>query len=143
MIYSMKSIAVQAIDEILHKRGHLSLIAGQPLHPLPKSVIAPSIPKKAKSSGAAPTQSQVHQNGTSTQFQEGLQRVAGSSKQASSSEPNGSGKKLQTDLLPPPCKLCKQPHSLDNCPVVLAGSARYKSCSSHSPAFVAQQTSHH
>lgn len=129
----MKSIAVQAIDEILHKRGHLSLIAGQPLHPLPKSVIAPSIPKKAKSSGAASTQSQVslpserpHQNGKTTQIQQG-QRVAGSSKQASSSEPNGPGKKPQTDLLLPPCKLCEQPHSLDNCPTVLAGSARYKS----------------
>lgn len=45
-----QSAAVQAIDEILQQRGHLSLIAGQPLHPLPKAVIAPPVPKKVKSS---------------------------------------------------------------------------------------------
>ncbi|KAJ3512355.1 hypothetical protein NLJ89_g3566 [Agrocybe chaxingu] len=43
-----RKAAVQAIDEILHARGHISLIAGQPLHPLAKPIPQPSVPKKAK-----------------------------------------------------------------------------------------------
>jgi hypothetical protein len=44
----IKCAAVQAIDEILVKRSHVHLIAGQPLHPLTKPVPGPP-PKRIKS----------------------------------------------------------------------------------------------
>ncbi|CAA7268012.1 unnamed protein product [Cyclocybe aegerita] len=47
-----RKAAVQVIDEILHARGHISLIAGQPLHPLAKPIPQPSVPKKVNASKA-------------------------------------------------------------------------------------------
>jgi hypothetical protein len=44
----VKCAAVQAIDEILIKRSHIHLIAGQPLHPLTKPVPGPPPPKRIK-----------------------------------------------------------------------------------------------
>ncbi|KAF9479710.1 hypothetical protein BDN70DRAFT_878461 [Pholiota conissans] len=95
-----RSYAVRVIDEILHERGHLSLIAGQPLHPLPKAVVAPPAPKKSKGPEVA-NSSQIHKE------------------QASSSQSN----EQKTKVPPSSCELCQKLHSLEDCPVVLAGSA--------------------
>ncbi|KAF8973574.1 hypothetical protein BDZ97DRAFT_1690769 [Flammula alnicola] len=125
-----RSQAVRAIDEILHKRGHLSLIAGQPLHPLPKSTPAPSLPKKTqRSSDAASMQNHLPvppprtaQNSTSTLRQQEPQQ-AESSKQASVSQLGEQAKKKPKVVPNSPCKLCGAAvHSLKNCPLVLAGS---------------------
>lgn len=120
---SLQSAAVQAIDEILHRRGHLSLIAGQPLHPLPKSNAAPSPSKKVKrpshASDPMPSQNQApsvaRQNTSSTKA---VPQRAESSKQASSSQTSQS---VAYNL----CVLCKQGiHPLNDCPLVRAGSKR-------------------
>jgi len=89
---SIQSAAVQAIDEILHRRGHLSLIAGQPLHPLPKSNVAPPSKKVKRPSHANDPMTSSSRNqplsvprqNTSSSKAE-LQR-AESSKQASSAQ---------------------------------------------------------
>lgn len=114
---------MQAIDEILHRRGHLSLIAGQPLHPLPKSNAAPSPSKKVKRPSHAndpmPSQNQApsvpRQNTSSAKA---APQRAESSKQASSSQTSQSVARVL-------CALCKQGiHSLNDCPLVRAGSKR-------------------
>ncbi|KDR85372.1 hypothetical protein GALMADRAFT_234197 [Galerina marginata CBS 339.88] len=99
-----RSAAIQAIDEILHQRGHISLIAGQPLHPVPK--LAPLVPG-----------------------QQNQPQIAGSSNPSPSLQQKNPAKKKARVVPTSPCVLCDQtPHLMKDCPIVLAGS---KSISNH------------
>lgn len=44
--YPLQNAAIIAIDETLHRRGHISLIIGQPLHLLPKQQTPALLPKQ-------------------------------------------------------------------------------------------------
>ena len=99
ILTQVKRNAVQAIDTILRSRGHLNLIAGQPLLPL-VSDVAPQKSKRPKTT-----------NGASS----------------SSAGPSTSHQKLAKPQPTSTCVLCdKLPyHSLKDCPKVLAGSVRH------------------
>ncbi|EDR15764.1 SNF2 family DNA-dependent ATPase [Laccaria bicolor S238N-H82] len=139
-----RNVAVRAIDEILNTRGHLSLIAGQPLHPLPKSSILPPPVKKPK---YPPQITQISQPSTShTPFSRSTDPtkhttsdkhpepqhnpLPGPSSAASSSlsrstgakAVDGSKKKFKTPSVL--CPVCHQTplHLLKDCPLVLEGS---------------------
>jgi chromodomain-helicase-DNA-binding protein 4 len=136
---------VRAIDEILNTRGHLSLIAGQPLHALPKSSILPPV-KKPK----YPAQiTQISQPSTShTPFSQSTDPIKhttsnkhpqpqhnpqpGPSSAASSSLSKSTGSKAVEGLKKKSktpsvlCPVCHQTplHLLKDCPLVLEGSKR-------------------
>ncbi|KAF8913030.1 SNF2 family N-terminal domain-containing protein, partial [Gymnopilus junonius] len=126
-----RSAAVKAIDEILHKRGHLSLIAGQPLHPLPKGVSTVPLLQRHN-----PLPSRQYQNNASRSISSnGASSLnhAESSKHASSSQPSAHGQDPQKKKFKvasqASCVLCNQgSHLMKDCSIVRAGS---KSISAH------------
>lgn len=146
---------MEAIDEILHARGDLALIAGQPLHPLRKPILPPTLPSdtvlpsrsvKATFSNASlnkPRNSASHiinpqppasvpvpqkrSHEVASLSRNGVGNGASSSKQE---EPFK--KKLKTSAGPGKCPLCgrHEVHILEKCPIVLAGPSR---CGCHKP----------
>lgn len=99
LTHCVKCTAVQSIDHILLNRGHIHLIAGQPLHPLSKPIPGPPPAKNA-------------QTGTPKE------RHAPSEEQ-----------KLKRPIPMPlsPCVLCHSAiqHHFKDCPVIRAGSERF------------------
>ncbi|PPQ64493.1 hypothetical protein CVT26_002032 [Gymnopilus dilepis] len=127
-----RNAAVQAIDEILYKRGHLSLIAGQPLHPLPKaaSVQPPTqapLPTRQPQLIASASASMPPKQAPAP-ARAGPSTSLASTSQASlpSQDPQ---KKKQKTAAQAPCVLCNQgSHLMKDCSIVRAGS---KSISTH------------
>jgi hypothetical protein len=120
-----RSAAVQAIDEILHKRGHLSLIAGQPLHPLPKSNVSPPPSKKVKrpNHDSMPSTSQ-NQVPSVPRQQPYLQNTSNAKVEAQKAESSKLGSQKSQAVASGHCVLCKQNfHLLKDCPLVRAGSS--------------------
>ena len=107
LMFIFQSAAIKAIDETLHKRGHLGLIAGQPLHPLR----APSV---AEASTLLPRAGR------------GDNQVSGSLKRPGSPA-DEAAKKKSKPIFTSCCPICnRSPHHLvKDCPVVAAGPQRY------------------
>lgn len=98
----IKCTAVQSIDQILLKRGHVHLVAGQPLHPLPKPVPGPPAAKAVKNA-----QTGKSKEGHAPSEEQKLKRAI--------------------PMPPSPCVLCHSntPHHYKDCQVVRAGSKRF------------------
>uniref|UniRef100_A0A8H7YAC3 Chromatin remodeling factor mit1 n=1 Tax=Psilocybe cubensis TaxID=181762 RepID=A0A8H7YAC3_PSICU len=111
--------AIQAIDEILYQRGHLSLIAGQPLHPLPPgappTVLQPRLPLPGRSNAQITPNPSVVKLDT-TDFQQ-----AESSKQALAKQDYSKKRqKISTASCCPVCGMGN--HLLKDCSIIVAGS---------------------
>ncbi|PFH54826.1 hypothetical protein AMATHDRAFT_134744 [Amanita thiersii Skay4041] len=108
-----RSAAIRAIDEALHRRGHLSLIAGQPLHPLPAFSIPPS--------RLAP-QSKLTRPSVSSYETNGHQWNRATKRPASPANDSNRKKIKATTVLS--CPICDRiPHHLvKDCPVILEGA---------------------
>ena len=109
-MFILQSAAIKAIDETLHKRGHLGLIAGQPLHPL-------RMPSVAEASTSQPRAGRP---------QNGDNQPSGSLKRPGS--PVGETTNKKPKPIPASCcPICnRSPHHLvKDCPVVAAGPQRY------------------
>jgi len=141
----LQSAAIHAIDEILHKRGHLSLIAGQPLHPIPKGAPVPNTVlglKQRKAGGSVNTNGTVltSQNQGKSYYRSRPSLSLGESSKtatlsaSSQSQPQAgssssikkskvsSARQTQSQL----CVLCgNPPHFMKDCPIVRAGSKRF------------------
>ena len=106
----VQSAAIKAIDETLHKRGHLGLIAGQPLHPLPPAYMAGT-------SSPAPRAGNARNDDVQS---------AGSLKRPGSPA-NETAKKKPKSIPTSSCPICnRSPHHLvKDCPIVTAGPQRY------------------
>ncbi|GLB35984.1 putative class II histone deacetylase complex subunits 2 and 3 [Lyophyllum shimeji] len=137
--WERRTAAIEAIDRTLYQRGHIRLIAGQPLHPLRKSenIPPPSAqnlgPKAAEGpitssrSAQVPGPPQPHPAAPlTTEIRQSSNAVAGPSKRPASpshteqSKPKKS-KISSTSALP--CPVCEQvPHHLvKDCPLVAQG----------------------
>ncbi|KAF8078789.1 SNF2 family DNA-dependent ATPase [Lyophyllum atratum] len=146
--WEQRTAAIESIDRTLHQRGHIHLIAGQPLHPLRKSENVPPVTVQNSSSKAAydPTASSRQQAGPSniapgeltrpsvsssiTAVRQTANAVAGPSKRpASPSAATADGPKLKktktssTPAFSLPCPVCERsPHHLvKHCPIVAQG----------------------
>ncbi|KAJ7487418.1 SNF2 family DNA-dependent ATPase [Mycena galericulata] len=118
--------AIAAIDEVLHQRGHVSLVLGQPLEVVERSTV---VTKKAKSpdqasrpfvtSTAAPGNSSSAARPPPPQ----TNAIASSSKRALSPDPGNSAQKKPRQSVSQACIICgKTPHHLaKDCPVVSEG----------------------
>lgn len=109
-MFILQSAAIKAIDETLYGRGHLGLIAGQPLHPL-------RMPFVAEASTPLPRAGRPKNNDN---------QPSGSLKRPSS--PTGETAKKKTKPTPASCCLIcnRSPHHLvKDCPVVAAGPQKY------------------
>ncbi|KAF8634457.1 hypothetical protein AX15_000900 [Amanita polypyramis BW_CC] len=104
-----RSAAIKAIDETLHRRGHLFLIAGQPLHPL-----------------RAPQTMKTVFIESSTE-QQGAHLHPGPLKRPPSPSDDTGKKKPKPSPPASTCPICnRSPHHLvKDCPVVVAGPQRY------------------
>lgn len=147
---SSKQSAIVAIDEMLHARGDLALIAGQPLHPLPKSMVPPSLPSStilpsrgvnnAPFGGSANMVRNSVPHATNPQGFASVpvpkkrnQNVALLSRNAAATgvslpkQEEPLKKKLKTPASTDKCPLCgsNPGHILEKCSVVLAGPTRY------------------
>ncbi|KAF8167730.1 SNF2 family N-terminal domain-containing protein [Crassisporium funariophilum] len=115
-----RNAAIRAIDEILYKRGHIGLIAGQPLHPVVNTTAPPFKERET-----------VSYNGNAATSSRPRQDVPGSLNAFAPSQPaESSRKKAKTaQSYTATCLLCHQsPHLIKDCPLVRAGS---KSISAH------------
>jgi chromodomain-helicase-DNA-binding protein 4 len=106
----IQSAAIKAIDETLHKRGHLGLIAGQPLHPLPTAPMAGASTPAPRAGNAR--NEEVQSAGS-------LKRPGSSAEEKAKKKP----KPIPTSS----CPICnRSPHHLvKDCPIVAAGPQRY------------------
>ncbi|KAK7064375.1 chromatin remodeling factor mit1 [Favolaschia claudopus] len=130
--------AIEAIDEVLHKRGHMHLVVGQPLEIVERSVADHPAPKKSKHSTAqddntSRTSRPLAAGATaavaaSTDRHTQSNAVASSSKRTLSPAPGttSSHKKPRTSSTIA-CLICQtSPHHLaKDCPVVSEGPKRY------------------
>ncbi|KAJ7042418.1 SNF2 family DNA-dependent ATPase [Mycena alexandri] len=110
--------AIAAIDEVLHKRGHMSLVLGQPLEVVERS--SAELPKKKPRPSKA--FEQAAQSSSSAARPTPPNAVASSSKRALSPAPvaNPPRKKTKPSGSCPVCQ--KYPHHLvKDCPVVSEG----------------------
>ncbi|KAG7450689.1 uncharacterized protein BT62DRAFT_985010 [Guyanagaster necrorhizus] len=139
--FEEREAAVEAIDRVLHHRGHLSLITGQPLYPVVKQSMQNFVVKKSKpqlANGswpsaaasasapvAGPSQSSKIQAAASTSVGGAPSCTAGSSKRAPSPTRliSESAKAKKAKLTEEPCcVVCEQTyHILVDCPLVKAG----------------------
>ncbi|KAF4623265.1 hypothetical protein D9613_002145 [Agrocybe pediades] len=127
-----RSLAIQAIDEILHKRGHLSLIAGQPLHPIPKADPTPTnkiqAPKQSKPSNASTSKVQGPSHYRPSEAAAPSQSSSNGNAHASGSSSAASTVKKQkhkaSSASQSECVLCgsRPSHLMKDCPLVKAGS---------------------
>lgn len=109
-MFILQSDAIKAIDETLYKRGHLGLIAGQPLYPL-------RVPAVAEASTPLPRVGRPQNDDN---------QPSGSLKRPGS--PAGETAKKKPKPIPASrCPICnRSPHHLvKDCPVVAAGPQRY------------------
>ncbi|KAF9447799.1 hypothetical protein P691DRAFT_801793 [Macrolepiota fuliginosa MF-IS2] len=147
--WETRNAAIRAIDEVLWSRGHLSLIAGQPLHPIKPqqqlnrstlvndSIPSQQVPQPPQFQRSAPrTQMQAHrgpQAPTASSSRFDISNSASNSVRApsgpgSSKRPGSpSGETMRKKAKVPiemSCPVCgaSPPHLLKDCGVVLAGS---------------------
>ncbi|KAJ7107605.1 SNF2 family DNA-dependent ATPase [Mycena crocata] len=127
--FHYKIDAIAAIDEVLHRRGHISLILGQPLDVVERSTIELPPKKKAKAPATqdqGPRTSAVTGNpvasSSSTRPPGQSNAVASSSKRTLSPSGNPPHKKSRQSTSHA-CIICgKSPHHLaKDCPVVAEG----------------------
>ncbi|KAF7320271.1 SNF2 family DNA-dependent ATPase [Mycena kentingensis (nom. inval.)] len=119
--------AIAAIDEILHQRGDIALIYGQPLEIVDHGATSNEVPaaKKAKATTAMPTAtaSQPVASGSVP-----TNAVASSSKRTLSPGPSSDGpsKKPRQSATEEACLVCKHVpgHLLEECPAVAEGPKR-------------------
>jgi hypothetical protein len=146
----LQQAAIEAIDETLYRRGHISLIQGQPLSLLPKASNPPNntVPATIQTKGAnkvldsaGPVATdllrEMAQNPTSipdlcqpqpslrppSTMEQPTQAVAGPSKRPASPSLDREPKKKKSVLSC--CLVCGQsPHGFEECPVVAEGPKR-------------------
>ncbi|KAJ7169708.1 SNF2 family DNA-dependent ATPase [Mycena filopes] len=113
--------AISAIDEVLHQRGHMSLVLGQPLEVVDRSLV-PELPKKKPRPSAAPDHA-AQSSSSSTPRVTPPNAVASSSKRALSPAPAANPPRKKTKQQSGSCPVCqKSPHHLiKDCIVVSEG----------------------
>jgi len=104
----IQSAAIKAIDETLHKRGHLGLIAGQPLHPLPTAHVA----------GVSTPAPRVGNARNEVQSAGSLKRPGPSADETAKKKPKA------TPTSSCPICNCSPHHLVKDCPIVAAGPQR-------------------
>ncbi|SJL05568.1 uncharacterized protein ARMOST_08931 [Armillaria ostoyae] len=136
--FEERRAAVEAIDRVLYYRGHLNLVAGQPLHPVVKQPVQTFVIKKSKPqlanglrhSGAISAPAPVAgpskvQAPASAPTGRPSSPMAGPSKRAPSPTPLTSESAQVKKAKPTekaPCIVCGQTyHKLADCPIVKAG----------------------
>ncbi|KAF8640689.1 hypothetical protein AX17_000345 [Amanita inopinata Kibby_2008] len=105
-----RSTAIRAIDETLYQRGHLSLIAGQPLHPLPASTTL-----------TTETGRRLNRQEIILERKKYDDRLSGLSKRPASPVEDSTKKRLKPSVSS--CPICRHsPHHLvKDCPIVAEG----------------------
>ncbi|KAJ6627101.1 SNF2 family N-terminal domain-containing protein [Mycena sp. CBHHK59/15] len=116
--------AISAIDEVLHQRGHLALIQGQPLEIVQRST-AVLPPKKKPKISTNPSQASGQTSRPSDSSKASLDAPKAS---GSNSLPSSSAVRLQSQSMPvagpsKPCVICRiSPlHLAKDCPIVAEG----------------------
>ncbi|KAK0478320.1 SNF2 family DNA-dependent ATPase [Armillaria novae-zelandiae] len=137
--FEERRAAVEAIDRVLYHRGHLNLVAGQPLHPVVKQSVQAFVVRKPKpqlANGsrhfgaisapapiAGPSKVQAPADASAGRPSSPM---AGPSKRAPSPTPltseSAQAKKAKPTENLAPCIVCGQNyHKLADCPIVKAG----------------------
>ncbi|KAJ6604478.1 SNF2 family DNA-dependent ATPase [Mycena vulgaris] len=123
--------AIAAIDEVLHQRGHMSLVLGQPLDVVERSALS-LVPKKktkppaqertSRPAGSSTAAGNAVASSSKARPQAQPNAVASSSKRAPSPPVGDPPQKKPRQSVSQACVICSGPHHLvKDCPIVAEG----------------------